>query len=132
MDYLQTVCIRPEMHVETLCVCLVPSDGGLTAQCRVPWRGESLGVFAPLARHRFLVSPEFCGRSFECGSWIALLCVCSVSDGRSSSLRLVESVSLVSSHRLLVLWVSFRSLVVHFVFLGWTLVAEFWDCDSCG
>ncbi len=61
------------------------------------------------------MSSEFCGRSFVCGSWIALLCVCSVSDGRSSSLRLVESVFLVSSHRLLVLWVSFRSFVVHMV-----------------
>ena len=70
------------------------------------------------------MSPEFCGRSFECGSWIALLCVCSVSDGRPSSLRLVESVFLVSSHRLLVLWVSFRSFVVHIGFLGWFLGAE--------
>ncbi len=111
---------------KTLCVCLVSSVGDLSAQCRVPWRGESLGVFAPPARHRFLVSSEFCGRSFVCGSWIALLCVCSVSDGRSL-LRLVESVFLVSSHRLLVLWVSFRSFVVHIGFLSWFL-----GLGSCG
>mgnify|MGYP002809412508 CR=1 FL=1 len=77
----------------------------------------------PLRVTGFWCPWSFVVGSFVCGSWIALLCVCSVSDGRSSSLRLVESVFLVSSHRLLVLWVSFRGFVVHIGFLG---------LESCG
>ena len=47
-DYPQTVCIRPEMHEEsTLCVCFVSSVGDLNCTVSRPWRGESLGFFAP-------------------------------------------------------------------------------------
>ncbi len=92
-DYPQTVCIRPEMHEEsTLCVCFFSSVGDLNCSVSCPWRGESLGVFAPLARHRFLVSPEFGGRSLECGSWIALLCVCLDSSfGRHSRVAYISA-----------------------------------------
>ncbi len=71
-------------------------------------------------RHRLLVSPEFCGRSLECGSWIALLCVCLDSSfGRHSRVDYLAASCgdgvLGVFRRLLVLWVSFRSFVVHMV-----------------
>ena len=69
----------------------------------------------------FWCPPEFCGRNLECGSWIALLCVCLDSSfGRHSRVAYVLCVlwsrcswcfGTVSSF----LEVSFMSFVVHMV-----------------